>query len=56
MNKKTFLSVLECAILAFEGYDLKSLINFGFAPEIAQTGINLSDFLKTKEIVITGGI
>ena len=56
MNKKTFTAVLECAILSFEGYDLKSLINFGFAPEVAQTGVNLCDFLKNKELEVSNGV
>ena len=56
MNKKTFLSVLECAILAFEGYNSQALTNLGFAPEIAKTGVDLCEFLKTKSLEVSNGV
>ena len=51
MNKEQIWGVLECWLLVSEGVDFDGLVKkYGFNPLVAEIGIKLFLFLKTKEI------
>lgn len=55
MNKEQIWGVLECCLLHSDGVDCNTLIQgYGFNPLIAEAGIKLFLFLKSKEI--NGGV
>ena len=55
MNKEQIWGVLECCLLVFDNVDFDKLVNdYGFNPLIAEAGIKLFLFLKSKEI--NGGV
>jgi len=51
MNKQTFVEILECALLSFDGVQETELIEkYGLTPELARLGVQLCSYLKSKEI------
>lgn len=50
MNKDEIWSILECCLLASDDVSLEKLRDYGFNSAIAEAGINLLNFLKSKEI------
>ncbi len=51
MDKQTFVEILECALLHFDGVSEQELIEYGLTPELARVGRQLCSYLKTKEII-----
>lgn len=51
MNKDAFLQVLQGALLRFEGVQEAELVeNYCLNPKLAKMGVQLSDYLKSKEV------
>jgi hypothetical protein len=51
MDKNSIIWILECCLLALEGYTKKQMLEFGSPEELADMGIKLCGYLKEKEIV-----
>jgi hypothetical protein len=52
MNKQTFVEILECALLNFEGVQEAELVQtHGLNPELAKIGCQLCSYLKSKELI-----
>jgi len=52
MDKQTFVEILECALLSFDGVKEQELIEkYSLTPELARVGCQLCSYLKTKEII-----
>ena len=53
MNKETFLEILECALLNFDGVSFEELTGKnGLDSVCAEVGIKLCTYIKTLEIKI----
>ncbi len=50
MNKEYILEVLQASALSIGGADYQYLLDNGFIPGTATMGIQLADYLKTKEL------
>ena len=51
MNKEQIWGVLECCLLVSDNVDFDKLVkDYGFNPLIAEAGVKLFLFLKSKEI------
>lgn len=51
MNKETFVWILQCALLNFDGVTKQELINkYGTEPQEVDIGIKLCEYLKPKKI------
>lgn len=51
MDKDTFFMVLQSALLSFQGATLQEMhTQYGINPHIAKVGVELSNYLKQKEI------
>ncbi len=51
MNKLTFYTILESALLCFDGVKESELIEqYGLNPELARIGCQLCSYLKSKQI------
>jgi len=50
MNKEEIWNILECCLLASDDVSFEKLRHYGFNSAIAEAGINLLNFLKSKEI------
>jgi hypothetical protein len=51
MDKQTFVEILECALLSFDGVQETELIGkHGLTPELARIGVQLCSYLKSKGI------
>ena len=49
MNKQTFATILQCALLHFEGTSENTMIlELGLETKLVKTGIKLCDYLKSK--------
>lgn len=52
MNKEQIWGVLECCLLVSDGLSFNELVeNYGFNSSIAEAGVKLFSFLKSKEII-----
>ena len=48
MNKDTFIWILQCALLSWDGMDeYKMVYKYGAEPREARTGIKLCEYLKS---------
>jgi len=52
LNHKQICYILEACLLASEGCNQDTIISYGVAEPYVKIGIQLFDYLKTKEIVI----
>jgi hypothetical protein len=51
MNKIIFCTILQSALLCFDGVQETELIEYyGLNPELARLGVQLCSYLKSKEI------
>jgi len=51
MDKRTFVEILQSALLCLDGVQETELIeNYGLNPELAKLGVQLCSYLKSKEI------
>jgi len=50
MNKAEIWEVLECCLLASDEADINYMIDKGFNPKLAEIGLQLFDYLKSKQI------
>ena len=51
MDKQTFCTILECALLNFDGIDEKELISkYKLNPKLAKIGVQLCKYLKSKNV------
>ena len=46
MDKETFIIILQCALLNFDGVNEIELIEKGFEINLVKTGISLANYLK----------
>jgi len=46
MDKETFCTILQCALLNFDGVDEGKLVEDGFERRLARAGIALTNYLK----------
>lgn len=52
MNKITFYTILQSALLCFDGIQEIELIeNYGLNPELARIGCHLCSYLKSKQVL-----
>jgi len=52
MDKITFIWILECALLSWDGVSFEELVRkYGAEPKEAEIGIKLCFYLKSKEIM-----
>lgn len=52
MDRNSFVWVLECCLLSLDGYTKEKLVEFGAPEVLAEAGIKLCNYLKSKEIGI----
>jgi len=51
MNKQTFATILEVALLHFDGVsDNEMILNYNLNPKLVEIGIKLSNYLKGIKI------
>lgn len=51
MDKQTFIEILQGALLSFDGVSETELIDkYGLYPELAKLGVQLCDYLKSKDV------
>jgi hypothetical protein len=50
MNKNTFMWILECALLRWDGVEKEGMIELGASEKEATAGIQLYNYLKPIEV------
>lgn len=52
MDRNSIVWILECCLLNLDNHTKKDMIRYGASEELAEMGIQLSSFLKNKEIIL----
>jgi len=50
MDRNSIVWVLECCLLSLDGVQKKTMLEFGAPEKLAEMGIQISSYLRAKEI------